>query len=239
MIESNSNQRTSYELPQRLSIDNPSDFETIEGMVQKSLRQGIARIFLDASKTQYIDSEGIGFLVRILKDLHTKGGDLCIRDLDGDLYRSFQLTGLDLVFAVDETLENSVVRKQLFKGSPTQQFKVEVVEGDGAGVIQLIGPMNSIGSATHFKEIALLALEKNPRLLLDFEMVTFVDSICANEVKNMFFILANSGGQLRICNLEEPVSGFFTTTGLNMFIPIHKSREEAYRAWREGDEGWE
>jgi len=62
-------------------------------------------IVLDMSNVAYIDSAGLGSLVALLKDVRTKGKEFVLASLKPNVKRIFEMTRLDKVFKIVDTLE--------------------------------------------------------------------------------------------------------------------------------------
>lgn len=72
------------------------------------LDAGKTRIVLDLTGVTYIDSAGLGEVVRAMKRAREVGGDLRICGLGGDVLRIFEITGLDNAIELYPTREEAV-----------------------------------------------------------------------------------------------------------------------------------
>lgn len=87
---------------------------TLDVAVQKNLRDELERvaqeqgdIVLDLSQVSFIDSSCLGALVAVAKALREKQGDVKIAGLRDDLLSIFQITRLDRVFNIFDTVEDA------------------------------------------------------------------------------------------------------------------------------------
>ena len=66
--------------------------------VRDRLERGDRKFIVDFSKTDYIDSSGLGVLVTLSKKIREQGGQLSLVSLSEDLRTLFELTKLDTLF---------------------------------------------------------------------------------------------------------------------------------------------
>ena len=65
-------------------------------------------VVLDCSAINFIDSSCLGTLVSVVKTLRTQNGDIKLALLTDDVRSIFQITRLDKVFAIFDTLDEAV-----------------------------------------------------------------------------------------------------------------------------------
>jgi len=68
--------------------------------------QGHKRIALDLSNLEFMDSTGLGVLIGCLKRLKEADGDLVLAGVQPAVARVFEVTGLDRIFTIRESLEH-------------------------------------------------------------------------------------------------------------------------------------
>jgi len=76
--------------------------------LQDHLDAGRTRLVLDLGDVSYIDSAGLGEVVRAMKRAREVGGDLRLCGLRGDVLRIFEITGLGKAISVYPTREEAV-----------------------------------------------------------------------------------------------------------------------------------
>ncbi len=76
--------------------------------VLEALEHGGRKLLVDFSNTGYIDSSGLGALVSLSKKIREAGGELKLAGLNQDLRTLFELTKLDTLFTIVESLEEAV-----------------------------------------------------------------------------------------------------------------------------------
>jgi anti-sigma B factor antagonist len=67
------------------------------------------RLIVDLSGVDFIDSTGLGVLIGALKRVRGHDGDLHLVCSDPRIVRVFEITGLDQIFRIHETLDAAVV----------------------------------------------------------------------------------------------------------------------------------
>ena len=72
--------------------------QLLKEQVLDQLERGDRKFILDFSKTDYIDSSGLGVLVTLSKKIREQGGQLSLVGLSEDLRTLFELTKLDTLF---------------------------------------------------------------------------------------------------------------------------------------------
>ena len=76
--------------------------QELERLVLAEAERGVRRIRLDFARTEYVDSSGLGALVKLLKRLRERGTSLELSNLGGDLESIFRFTKLDRLFGGGE-----------------------------------------------------------------------------------------------------------------------------------------
>ena len=72
--------------------------QLLKEQVLDQLERGDRKFIVDFSKTDYIDSSGLGVLVTLSKKIREQGGQLSLASLSDDLRTLFKLTKLDTLF---------------------------------------------------------------------------------------------------------------------------------------------
>ncbi len=72
--------------------------------------------------------------------------------------------------------------------------------------------------------------EGAPRVLLDFAVVTYVDSAAIGCLMDLYRRIASRKGRLALAALEERVERMLRMTGAHEFIPIHPTVEAGVAA---------
>jgi len=75
--------------------------------LQQYLDGGETRFILDLAEVTYMDSGGLGEVVRAMKRARQAGGDVKVCALQGEILRIFEVTGLNKAIAVYPTLEDA------------------------------------------------------------------------------------------------------------------------------------
>ena len=80
--------------------------------LKKSIKEKLAsmtqgRLVIDMSGVSYVDSAGLGTIVAILKECRLLGKHLVLASLKSNVKRIFEMTRLDMVFKIVDTVEES------------------------------------------------------------------------------------------------------------------------------------
>jgi anti-sigma B factor antagonist len=73
--------------------------------VNRAIESGKTKLILDLSEATFIDSTTLGILVSGMKRLRPRGGMLAVLCPDPTMARIFDITGLNRMFSVHDTLD--------------------------------------------------------------------------------------------------------------------------------------
>ena len=90
--------------PTEFIITNRSD---LRQRVRAQLEQGRSTVVVDLSRTEYVDSAGLGTLVLLNKEARAVGGCLVLAGLSDHVRDLLRLVRLDEVFTIAATLEEA------------------------------------------------------------------------------------------------------------------------------------
>ncbi len=76
--------------------------------VVDAMESGEAQFVIDFAVTGYIDSSGPGALFSLSKKIREAGGDLRLSGLNDDLRTLFELTKLDTLFTICDSVEEAI-----------------------------------------------------------------------------------------------------------------------------------
>jgi anti-sigma B factor antagonist len=89
----------------QLIVGNRHD---LKKKVLDAVEGGERKFVIDFAATGYIDSSGLGVLVSLAKKVREAGGDLRLAGLNDDLRTLFELTKLDTLFTIVDSVEEAV-----------------------------------------------------------------------------------------------------------------------------------
>jgi anti-sigma B factor antagonist len=72
------------------------------------LERGGTQIVVDLTEVTFVDSTTLGVLIGIVRRLRASSGQLSVVCSDRNVRKTFELTGLDRVFAIYETRDEAV-----------------------------------------------------------------------------------------------------------------------------------
>jgi anti-sigma B factor antagonist len=90
--------------PAQFIIENRAE---VRQRVRAELEQGRATVVVDLSKTEYVDSAGLGTLVLLNKEARAAGGCLVLAGLSDHVRDLLRLVRLDEVFTIASTVEEA------------------------------------------------------------------------------------------------------------------------------------
>ena len=89
----------------QLIVGNRHD---LKQKILDAMDTGDRKFVIDFAQTGYIDSSGLGVLVSLAKKVREQGGDLRLAGLNDDLRTLFELTKLDTLFTLVDSVEEAV-----------------------------------------------------------------------------------------------------------------------------------
>lgn len=72
----------------------------IQATFLDAVEKGGTSFLLDLERVNYIDSSGLAALVKLYKEIRTRGGTLALCAVQRDALKIFQLTRLDKIFTI-------------------------------------------------------------------------------------------------------------------------------------------
>ena len=90
--------------PAQFIVDNRSE---VRQRVRAQLEQGHATVVVDLSRTEYVDSAGLGTLVLLNREARAAGGCLILAGLSEHVRDLLRLVRLDEVFTIATTIEEA------------------------------------------------------------------------------------------------------------------------------------
>jgi N-acetylglucosaminyldiphosphoundecaprenol N-acetyl-beta-D-mannosaminyltransferase len=208
----------------------PSTSEFLSAL-RKEIEAGAKSIIVDFKDTGLIDSSAIGALVSIAKEAKTRGIQLCIRNLSGDIHELFMDTGLDKIFNIENEGKMQTAEIDIFEKAVDIRLDLKTEIVDNVCIFHLAGVMNHPQGSRFFKQQFLLAMVQHKKILLDLEELTFFDSLSISVVLNMNKLIKETGGTVRICGANYIVNDLFMTLNLNQIIPVFNTSTEALQDW--------
>jgi anti-sigma B factor antagonist len=76
--------------------------------LDKQLNQGNLKFVIDFSQLNYLNSNGLGILIKLLTKIRNKGGELSGFALNDKVKKLLLITKLNQLFIINETLEEAV-----------------------------------------------------------------------------------------------------------------------------------
>ncbi len=80
----------------------------LKQVLAESIEGGRVRIIVDLTDTTFLDSTALGVLIGAVKRLRSRDGALAIVNIDENIAKTFEITGLDQVFTIVPTREEAL-----------------------------------------------------------------------------------------------------------------------------------
>src|ERR1044072_3042733 len=80
----------------------------LKQVLAESIEAGRNRIIVDLTETTFLDSTALGVLIGAVKRLPTRSGALAIVNVDENIAKTFEITGLDQIFTILPTREDAI-----------------------------------------------------------------------------------------------------------------------------------
>ncbi len=214
--------------PQRCEGKFPEEFVSLFKEEQyKDLKQ----VVIDFSETDFIDSSTIGVMVRVEKDFKLRNASLLLRNLKDNIVELFSDTGLDVLFNIETEKGLSEKVIDIFEESTDIRLEIKTEIKDDICVFHMGGVMNHPEGSRYFKQQFLLTMAEYKKILLDYEELTFFDSLSVSVVLSMNKLLKETGGSLRFCSANYIVNDLFATLNIDKIIPVYETIESALDGW--------
>src|SRR4051794_1763322 len=94
-----------------VAVRGEIDLFTAPELKQKlteAIEAGKRRIVVDLTETSFLDSTALGVLIGTVKRLRSRDGALVIVNVDQNIAKTFEITGLDQIFTILSSREDAV-----------------------------------------------------------------------------------------------------------------------------------
>jgi len=72
------------------------------------IESGCNRLVVDLAETSFLDSTALGVLIGTVKRLRSRDGRLTIVNVDSNIAKTFEITGLDQIFTIRGTRDEAL-----------------------------------------------------------------------------------------------------------------------------------
>jgi anti-sigma B factor antagonist len=80
----------------------------LKSALSEAIDSGHTRIVVDLTDTTFLDSTALGVLIGAVKRLRSRDGRLTIVNVDDNIAKTFEITGLDQIFPISATRAEAV-----------------------------------------------------------------------------------------------------------------------------------
>jgi anti-sigma B factor antagonist len=80
----------------------------LKQVLAESIEAGRIRIIVDLTDTTFLDSTALGVLIGAVKRLRSRDGALALVNVDENIAKTFEITGLDQIFTIVPTRDEAI-----------------------------------------------------------------------------------------------------------------------------------
>jgi anti-sigma B factor antagonist len=80
----------------------------LKQVLAEAIEGGRIRIIVDLTDTTFLDSTALGVLIGAVKRLRSRDGALAIVNVDDNIAKTFEITGLDQIFTIVPTRDEAI-----------------------------------------------------------------------------------------------------------------------------------
>jgi len=80
----------------------------LKSALSEAIESGHTRIVVDLTDTTFLDSTALGVLIGAVKRLRSREGALVIVNVDQNIAKTFEITGLDQIFTILSTRDDAI-----------------------------------------------------------------------------------------------------------------------------------
>jgi anti-sigma B factor antagonist len=80
----------------------------LKRVLTEAIESGRVRIVIDLTDTTFLDSTALGVLIGAVKRLRSRDGALALVNVDENIAKTFEITGLDQIFTIVATREEAL-----------------------------------------------------------------------------------------------------------------------------------
>jgi len=73
-----------------------------------AIESGKSRIVVDLTETTFLDSTALGVLIGAIKRLRARDGALTLVNVDPNIAKTFEITGLDQIFVISASRDEAI-----------------------------------------------------------------------------------------------------------------------------------
>ena len=80
----------------------------LKAALGEAIEAGRTRLVVDLTETSFLDSTALGVLIGTVKRLRSRDGRLTIVNVDPNIAKTFEITGLDQIFTIRSSREEAL-----------------------------------------------------------------------------------------------------------------------------------
>ena len=80
----------------------------LKQVLAEAIEMGRVRLVVDLTETTFLDSTALGVLIGAVKRLRSRHGALAMVNVDDNIAKTFEITGLDQIFTILDSRDGAV-----------------------------------------------------------------------------------------------------------------------------------
>lgn len=212
------------------------DLVALEGVSEEVDRAlaGASSVVLDFGQVSFVDSTGLGFLIRTFRRSMTEGRELFLLGVSLKTRRFFELNRSWDLFEANTRQDLDAVRTHLEASHRLPPFYYILTHKPEFALLDLFGHLDAQQTATMDLD-ALLNATGQRHCILNLAHLNFVDSAGLTFFFRIRKHLVNSGKQCVLCSLNHNVRQLFRLTKLDQLFRIVPDLAAAQRIVEEAE----
>jgi anti-sigma B factor antagonist len=110
---------------------------------------------------------------------------------------------------------------------------MEIIEEikDGINIYRLIGRLDSNTSPRLEQKLFQAISEGAKNMVVDFQDIDYISSAGLRVILKAFKALQREDGRIMLCSMQDYVRQLFEITGIDLFVPIVATLDDALKAF--------
>ncbi len=201
--------------------------------LEKDLYNDISKFVFDFKDTESIDSSTIGILVTINRKCKFSKKSMSLKNINKEILELFTDTGLSVFFNIETDDGVNEASVDLFIENLDVRLNIDKEGKDEVCIFHMSGVFNHPVGSDYFRQQVLLTIADHKKILLEFEHLTFFDSLSVSVILSMYRLLSRTGGSLRFCQANYIVADLITSLNIDQIIPVFETVECALADWQD------
>ena len=205
--------------------------ELLKDKINSLIQQDKKKLVLNLEGVPYIDSAGLGEIVRTYTTVSRQGGKLKLLNLTKRITDLLAITKLLTVFETYDS-EAGAGGPAGAVGLEGAAMQIDERVVNGVTILDLKGKM-TLGEGDELlkDKINSLIQQDKKKLLLNLEGVPYIDSAGLGEIVRTYTTVSRQGGKLKLLNLTKRIQDLLAITKLLTVFETYESEPDAVKSF--------